>query len=94
MHKMFGHRPDHLEVPRVVVGLVAVPMVNLLSGQKPAAQLLFRDEPMLVGVAPDVREVMVRPYADEDVALRGSHPSALPEPVLCPLVPARHGSPS
>jgi len=66
---MFRARQD-VEIFRSVVFFVAINVVNLFIVPQTTTNLLFRDKPMLVGVAAHVGEMVIGPNENQDIAVR------------------------
>jgi len=83
---------DDLKVLKPVIRLAAVDVVDLLTfGQSPA-DLFLRANPMLIGIAAHVRQVVAR-KPDQDIAIGSDGTSAAPVWIPLARMNCSHGSP-
>lgn len=66
---MLGNAGSYLNVARIVVRSFTINVVNLLTCLQSPADLFFGDNPVFIGIASYVCEVMADAHADEHVAV-------------------------
>lgn len=57
------------DISRIVVRLDAVDMMNDLTTTQPTAKLPLGDQPVLVGIAANIGQMMISPDTDKNVAV-------------------------
>jgi len=60
----------HFEVLRNIVGLVAIFVMNLFAINKPAAEAIFGDHPVLVCISTNIGQVVPGSDTDQHVSVR------------------------